>query len=96
MAREMGFDEELAARKPFPALGLGARIVGEVTRERLDALRAAERIFRDEVQEAGFERRLYKYFPILSSYGEDGREMRKRFHAPSTRRSARCSTFSCR
>ena len=75
MAREMGFDEELAARKPFPALGLGARIVGEVTRERLDALRAAERIFRDEVQEAGFERRLYKYFPILSSYGEDGREM---------------------
>ena len=70
MARQMGFDEELASRKPFPALGLGARIVGEVTQSRLDALRIAERVFREEIQEAGFERKLYKYFPILA--GEDG------------------------
>lgn len=70
MARQMGFDEELASRKPFPALGLGARIVGEVTKERLDALRMAERVFREEIQEAGFERKLYKYFPILA--GENG------------------------
>jgi len=70
MARQIGFDEELASRKPFPALGLGARIVGEVTQARLDALRIAERVFRDEIREAGFERKLYKYFPILA--GEDG------------------------
>ena len=66
MARLMGFDEELASRKPFPALGLGARIIGEVTQERLDTLRIAERVFREEIQEAGLERRLYKYFPILT------------------------------
>ena len=71
MARQMGLDEELASRKPFPALGLGARIVGEVTQERLHALRTAERIFREEILESGFERKLYKYFPILA--GESGR-----------------------
>lgn len=71
MARQMGLDEELASRKPFPALGLGARIVGEVTQERLHALRTAERVFSEEILESGFERKLYKYFPILA--GESGR-----------------------
>lgn len=76
MARQMGFDEELASRKPFPALGLGARIIGEVTQERLDTLRIAERVFREEIQEAGFERKLYKYFPILvGDMGAMGGEM---------------------
>ena len=76
MARQMGFDEELASRKPFPALGLGARIVGEVTQERLNALRIAERVFHNEIQEAGFERKLYKYFPILvGDTGAMGGEM---------------------
>ena len=70
MARLMGFDEELASRKPFPALGLGARIIGEVTQARLDTLRIAERVFREEIQEAGLERKLYKYFPILT--GDSG------------------------
>ena len=69
MARQMGLDEELASRKPFPALGLGARIVGEVTQERLHALRTAERVFREEILESGFERKLYKYFPILTGDG---------------------------
>ena len=76
MARQMGFDEELASRKPFPALGLGARIIGEVTQERLDTLRIAERVFHNEIQEAGFERKLYKYFPILvGDMGAMGGEM---------------------
>ena len=76
MARQMGFDEELASRKPFPALGLGARITGEVTQERLHALRVSERIFREEVQAEGLERKLYKYFPVLVSEGSaSGSEM---------------------
>ena len=58
-------DEALVDRKPFPVLGLGARIVGEVTGERLCALRTAECIFREEIEQAGLERRLYKYFPVL-------------------------------
>ena len=69
IAAQLGIDEQIAARKPFPALGLGARIVGEITGERLHALRMAERAFSDEIREAGLERKLYKYFPILVAEG---------------------------
>ena len=69
MARQMGFDEALTERKPFPALGLGARIVGEVTQERLHALRTAERVFREEIESAGLHKKLYKYFPVLTGGG---------------------------
>lgn len=75
IAQMLGMGEELVGRKPFPALGLGARIVGEVTSQRLDALRAAEAIFRKEIQQAGLERKLYKYFPILIGGEAFGREM---------------------
>ncbi|MGN0775773.1 MAG: hypothetical protein ACI4MM_03750 [Candidatus Ventricola sp.] len=65
IARQMGISEAVVERKPFPSLGLGARIVGEVTGERLHALRTAEAIFREEIRLAGLERRLYKHFPVL-------------------------------
>lgn len=65
VGRMLGMSEAIVDRKPFPALGLGARIVGEVTGERLHALRTAERIFRSEIEQAGLERRLYKHFPVL-------------------------------
>lgn len=65
IARMLGIGEEIVERKPFPALGLGARIVGEVTGERLHALRTAEAIFREEIRLAGMERKLYKHFPVL-------------------------------
>lgn len=64
-ARALGLDRELAEKKPFPALGLGARIMGEVTPERLHAMRVAETIFGGEIREAGLERKLYKYFPVF-------------------------------
>lgn len=65
LAEKLGMDAKIADRKPFPAIGLGARIIGEVTGERLHALRTAENIFHEEIEEAGLERKLYKYFPIL-------------------------------
>lgn len=76
LAQKLGMHEQIVDRKPFPALGLGARIVGEVTGERLHALRMAEVIFREEIADAGIERKLYKYFPVL--VGNDavsGKEM---------------------
>ena len=76
LARQIGLSEEIAGRKPFPALGLGARVIGEVTQKRLDALRIAEAIFSEEIEAAGLGRKLYKYFPILA--GEElvsGKEM---------------------
>lgn len=76
MARQLGLGNDLVERKPFPALGLGARIIGEVTQERLHALRVAERVFRDEIEEAGLHRKLHKYFPILAGeLGQIGGEM---------------------
>ena len=76
LARQIGLSEEIAGRKPFPALGLGARVIGEVTQKRLDALRVAEAIFSEQIEAAGLSRKLYKYFPILAG-GElaSGKEM---------------------
>ena len=65
IAQMLNMGEELVSRKPFPALGLGARIVGEVTAKRLCALRTAEQIFREEICQIGLDRKLYKYFPLL-------------------------------
>jgi len=75
IALRVGLDERAASRKPFPALGLGARILGEVTAERAAALRTAEAIFREEIREAGLERKLYKYFPVLAGSEAAGSEM---------------------
>ena len=66
LARELGLGEAVAQRKPFPLLGLGGRILGEVTGERLEALRTAEAIFDEEIRQAGLARKLYKYFPVLA------------------------------
>lgn len=72
-AKILGMDAELVKKKPFPALGLGARIVGEVTPERLNAIRIADAIFCEEIREAGLSKKLYKYFPVLSG-GADVQE----------------------
>ena len=66
LGAELGLDELLVSRKPFPMLGLGARIIGEVTRERLSALHEAEAIFQEELAAAGLLRKLYKGFPVLA------------------------------
>lgn len=65
IAQMLDMGDALVSRKPFPALGLGARIVGEVTAKRLHALRLAERIFREEICDIGLDRKLYKYFPVI-------------------------------
>lgn len=66
IAVKLGLSDTLVQRKPFPMLGLGARILGEVTGERLYALRTAEAIFGEEIRQAGLARKLYKYFPVLA------------------------------
>lgn len=65
IAQMLNMGDVLVGRKPFPALGLGGRVVGEVTAKRLHALRTAERIFREEICQSGLDRKLYKYFPVL-------------------------------
>lgn len=67
----LGIPQEIVSRQPFPGSGLALRIMGEVTPERLQVLRAADAVFRGEVQRAGAEKRLWQYFAVLSSMPED-------------------------
>ena len=67
LGRALGLPEYLVARQPFPGPGLGIRIIGEVTREKLEMLREADFIFRDEVARAGLAGSMSQYFAALSN-----------------------------
>jgi GMP synthase (glutamine-hydrolysing) len=62
---ELGLPEQIVWRQPFPGPGLGIRIVGEVTRERLEVLRAADAIAREELTAAGLDRDIWQCPVVL-------------------------------
>ena len=65
VGRELGLPEEILERHPFPGPGLAIRILGEVTRERLDVLREADAIVREEIVREGVHRSVWQAFCVL-------------------------------
>jgi len=63
--RMLGLPEAFAGRQPFPGPGLAVRCLGELTKPRLDLLREADAIFREEIEKAGLQSGLQQYFAIL-------------------------------
>ena len=62
---ELGLPDEIVWRQPFPGPGLGIRIIGEITRERLDLLREADAIAREELSRAGLDRDIWQCPVVL-------------------------------
>lgn len=67
LGKELGLPDYLVYRQPFPGPGLAIRILGDITQEKLDTLREADWIFREEVQKAHLEDICSQYFAVLTN-----------------------------
>ena len=61
----LGIPKKLVWRQPFPGPGLGVRIIGEITEEKIKVLQEADAVLRDEIAKSGLERELSQYFAVL-------------------------------
>lgn len=73
LAESLGLPPAIAARRPFPSPGLAIRCIGEVTEARLELLRRADAILREELEASGQDKRLTQYFVVLGSSRTLGR-----------------------
>ena len=68
--RELGLPENMVERQPFPGPGLGVRCLGAITRDRLEALREADAIVREEIDKAGLS--IWQYFAVVPDFRATG------------------------
>ena len=65
LGKELGMSDELVWRQPFPGPGLAVRIIGDITKERLDILKEVDHIVIDEIKKAGYYRKLWQSFAVF-------------------------------
>ena len=74
----LGLPHNMVYRQPFPGPGLGVRCVGAITRDRLEAVREADAILREEFANAGLEGKVWQYFTIVPDFRSTGIKDNKR------------------
>ena len=65
VGEELGIPAEIVWRQPFPGPGLGIRVIGEITEDKLKIVRDSDAILREEIQNAGLDREIWQYFTAL-------------------------------
>lgn len=65
VGEKLGIPKELVWRQPFPGPGLGVRIIGEITAEKVRILQDADAVFREEMAKTGYEKQLSQFFAVL-------------------------------
>ena len=80
----LGLPEGMVNRQPFPSPGLGVRCLGAITRDRLDALREADAILREEIVAAGLDSKIWQYFVVVPDMRATGvRDGKRAFEWPA-------------